>query len=64
MEPEVVVSFNPKKWTFLYHNAASELDSPSVSKADPYPDGVPVCVRSSPGWEAVTTPETTFKWYP
>ena len=35
-----------------------EPDAPSLFVADP--EGVPVSVRSSSDWEAVTTPDTTF----
>ena len=35
-----------------------EPDAPSLFVADP--EGVPVSVRSSSDWEAVTTPDATF----
>ena len=39
-------------------DAPKETDAPSSFVADP--EGVPVSVRSSSDWEAVTTPDTTF----
>ena len=40
------------------HDTPKEPDAPSSFVADP--EGVPVSVRSSSYWEAVTTPDTTF----
>ena len=39
------------------HKTPKEPDDPSSFVADP--EGVPVCVRSSTDWEAVTTPDAT-----
>ena len=39
-------------------NAPKEPDAPSSIVANP--EGVPVSVRSSSDWEAVTTPDATF----
>ena len=40
------------------HNTPKELDAPSSFVA--YPEGVPVILRSSSDWEAVTMPDATF----
>ena len=40
------------------HDTPKEPDAPSSFVADP--EGVPVSVRSSSDWEAVTTPDATF----
>ena len=40
------------------HYTPNEPDAPSSFVADP--EGVPVSVRSSSDWEAVTTPNATF----
>ena len=40
------------------HETPKEPDAPSSFVADP--EGVPVSVRSSSDWEAVTTPDATF----
>ena len=40
------------------YDTPKELDAPSSFVADP--EGVPVGVRSSSDWEAVTTPDATF----
>ena len=40
------------------HDTPKEIDAPSSFVADP--EGVPVSVRSSSDWEAVTTPDATF----
>ena len=40
------------------HDTPKEPDAPSSFVADS--EGVPVSVRSSSDWEAVTTPEATF----
>ena len=40
------------------HDTPKEPDAPSSFVADP--EGVPVSVRSSSYWEAVTTPDATF----
>ena len=40
------------------HETPKEPDAPSSLVADP--EGVPVSVRSSSDWEAVTTPDATF----
>ena len=40
------------------HHTPKEPDSPSSFVADP--EGVPVSLRSSSEWEAVTTPDATF----
>ena len=40
------------------HDTSKELDAPSSFVADP--EGVPVSVRSSSDWEAVTTPDATI----
>ena len=42
----------------LDHDTPKEPDTPSSFVADP--EGVPVSVRSSSNWEAVTTPDATF----
>ena len=42
----------------LDHDTLKEPDAPSSFVADP--KGVPVSVRSSSDWEAVTTPDATF----
>ena len=39
-------------------DTSKEPDAPSSFVADP--EGVPVTVRSSSDWEAVTTPDATF----
>ena len=41
-----------------YQETPKEPDAPSSFVADP--EGVPVSVRSSSDWEAVTTPDATF----
>ena len=43
---------------FSDHDTHKEPDAPSSFVADP--EGVPVTVRSSSDWEAVTTPDATF----
>ena len=40
------------------HETPMDPDAPSSLVADP--EGVPVSVRSSSDWEAVTTPDATF----
>ena len=40
------------------HETPKEPDAPSSLVGDP--EGVPVSVRSSSDWEAVTTPDATF----
>ena len=40
------------------HETRKEPDAPSALLA--YPESVPVSVRSSADWEAVTTPDATF----
>ena len=40
------------------HETPKEPDAPSSLVADP--EGVPVSVRSSSDWEAVSTPDATF----
>ena len=40
------------------HDTPKEPDAPSSFVADP--EGVPLSVRSSSDWEAVTTPDSTF----
>ena len=40
------------------HDTSKEPDAPSSFVADP--EGVPVSVRSSSDWEAVTMPDATF----
>ena len=41
-----------------YHETPKDPDAPSSLVADP--EGVPVSVRSSSDWEAVTTADATF----
>ena len=43
---------------FSDHDTPKEPDAPSSFVADP--EGVPVSVRSSSDWEAVTTPDVAF----
>ena len=40
------------------HDTPKDTDAPSSFVADP--EGVPVSLRSSSDWEAVTTPDATF----
>ena len=42
------------------YDTPKDPDAPSSFVADP--EGVPVSVRSSSNWEAVTTPDATFFW--
>ena len=53
-----MTSVDPEEWANYDLNAASEPDAPSELEADP--DGVPVNVRSSSDWKAVTMPDVTF----
>lgn len=54
--------YDPVEWGDFVLDVALDPYSPSEPEAGP--DVVPISVRCSSDWEAVTAPEITFLWVP